>query len=397
MNIKKERERLRLATGPAAMEPKVIRFRGDPSPCPGDTFVLRPAADDPGADYGVEWAVVERDGDDPRRLRVVPVDGYPQIGSHDVDVQLDEPGRVANIRCDLAAWLQASQLRSERRTGTLPPEGLERVRRKRDAIAAGDVTASLVEEDVDVDPEYRRWKDETLKGALAELKETAKAKDERRTSPVVSRLLALAASVMLVVSMWSLREMRQLGGQLLIEEQEADETIASLRRDHQDLETTSSQRAERHEEEVAELRSDLGTTQQKLRAAQSDFSRANVPYSVLSYDTERNPVQRRGKLRLVEQTLELRRDASHVFLVLEVVEAEPYDRYELKILDDTSLDLRWTNDQLVRAGSVVTLSLPASVLDLRRYRLVLSGIYDGEEPVTLQEGFMLTVLEAYDG
>ncbi len=390
MNVKTERERLRIETGPAALAPNVVRFRPDPSPCPGDTFVLRETADFP-----VEWVIVERDLEDVRRLRVVPVDNYPQVGSHDIAVMVDEPGRVANIRCDLDTWLLASSFRPELRSGMLAPEELGHVRRKRDAIASGIVATSLIEEDVDSDPEYRRWKDGTLQDALGVLKKSVRPRRAIMSHPLANRMLALAASIMLVVSFWSRHEVRQLADQLVVEGQESEQAIETLHEDYRGLEKRSSQNAERHEREVAELRQGLDATQRELRAAQSDFSQANVPYSILAYDIQRSSIERRGDLELVEQTLELRQGASHVVLILEVVDAEPYDRYRLRILDDTTRKVVWSNDQLVRSGSVVSLSLPASVFELRHYRLVLYGIDGGKEPVQLKEGYLLNVQGAY--
>ncbi len=61
MNTKRSREELWTATAEAAREPNVLRFRADPSPCPGDTFVLHETAGFP-----VEWAIVDRDPADVR-------------------------------------------------------------------------------------------------------------------------------------------------------------------------------------------------------------------------------------------------------------------------------------------------------------------------------------------
>ncbi len=69
MNMRRNQEDLWAATAEAAREPNVLRFRPDPSPCPGDTYVFHHTAEIP-----VEWAIVERDSADVRRLRVVPLD-----------------------------------------------------------------------------------------------------------------------------------------------------------------------------------------------------------------------------------------------------------------------------------------------------------------------------------
>ncbi len=163
--------------------------------------------------------------------------------------------------------------------------------------------------------------------------------------------------------------------------------LRELREEYRSLEQTSARRVEEQEERVGALRG-------QLRAAQSEAVHRNLPVGILKYDTQRNPGERRGELRLVEHVLELRRDTREVALVLEVVNAEPFDEYELWILDDATGAEVWKTGRLLRSGAVVTLRLPSSVFELRRYRILLYGLMDGER-TDLKEGYLLSVRMAF--
>ena len=161
MSTDRRREQLRVRTGEAAArfaaDHERLREGGPPSP--GDTFVFAAARA-----FAVEWAVLERDEEDPRRLLVAPVDDHPLAGSLDVVTQ---DGR--RVRCGRETWLDAAAFDPDLRTGTLDADALERARRKRAAIADGTLEASWSEREVDADPEYRSWSD-TLEEARAALR-----------------------------------------------------------------------------------------------------------------------------------------------------------------------------------------------------------------------------------
>lgn len=328
MNKERNTADLWTATAEAAREAKVLRFRPDPSPCPGDTYVFYETAE-----YPVEWTIVERDPSDVRRLLVVPLDDYPQIGSPDVGLQAREPGRVAHIRCDRDIWLDASRFSTELRTGELPAESVVEILQKRQAITAGTLASSLLEEKVDGDPEYRRWKDETLTNAVSALEKPVTVLDE----PVPSKkpwgkALALAATVLMTMSVfWSALADR-------------DQKITQLR------------------QELAESPSGVA---------------ANYPVYTLTNGRRagEHPVPLRG--------------AEGVVLMVEVIDPEPYRFYGVQLIERASKTSLWKSNRMVRRGSVLTLNLPASILEAGYYDLLLYGIDDDGSRVQLEERYLL--------
>ncbi len=384
MNTKRTQQELWTATAEAARESNVVRFRPDPSPCPGDTFVFRETAEVP-----VEWAVVERDPMDVRKLLVVPLDAYPQIGSHDLGLHFGEPGRVANIRCDVDAWLEASRFEPKLRTGMLPAASVGDIQHKRQTIASGELAASLLEEKVDGDPEYRRWKDETLGAALAELK--AGRQPQRSRAPLRRRYAVAASAVLVMGALWSVRHMQLLHDQLDARDLEVAEVtrqhgelqdklevsgreVAELRGEIESL-TDTSRELEQRDRQVAKLRRELAAN--PLRGVL-----ANLPVSFL-----------RGGRTRGEHPVRISEGAPRVALVVEVIDPEPYGRYRLEILDKERGGAQiWGSDQLRRSGSTLSLSLPSSLFDPGYYDMFLYGIGDDGTEVRLKESYLMKVL-----
>ncbi len=381
MSYTEIKERLLQETARIVMKDNVVRFRPDLTPCPGDTFALRELAEVP-----VEAVIVERDPSDVRRLRVVLADDYPQIGSHDVELRLGEPGRVANIRCDLDAWLDVSRFDVATRTGMLPSESLEEIRRKRDALASDEVRASFHEEEVDGDPEYRRWKDETLRGVLVSLDEPSleepSLKDSQpRVRPWWTRQLSAVAAVavLAVGAFWSVRQTGELRGRIATQDEEIVRLDQARSELTEKLEASEEGRAE-ISDALAERERRMAELERRADVLAPQAMEPNLPFAFLSYGTSQ-----RG-----EYTILVPEGAGRVALVFEVVNPEPYSHYGLRITEQRSGEEVYSHVGLERDGSLVSLGLPASLLPSGDYFVVLSGHGLGE-PTALDESYLLHV------
>lgn len=354
MNNQRVREDLWKATAEAVRVSNVVPFRPDTTPCPGDTFVLPETAD-----YPLEWAIVERDPEDVRRLFVVPVDAYPQIGSHDVGLRLDEPGKTANLRCDVGAWLEASRFDMKLHTGALPPDGLAVVRDKREAMASGKLSASLLEEQVDGDPEYQGWKTGTLRLAAAALEKDVPFR-KRRVRPQV---YAVAASIALLIgASWLHRQTQRFQDELNAKD-------ATVREMEQRLEA-SGREGDELRQEVASLSeaSDVNARRIEQLRRQLEVAPENgdLPVTFL----------KGARIRSGERRVSIPEGRERIALVVEVVEATPYARYRLRIVDHETDEVAWTSPELPRRGSVVSLSLPSAAFVGGYYDLFLYGFDD---------------------
>ncbi len=123
-------EQLRRLTGEArrrhATIGKEIDRQRDRPPEPGDLFLLAETAE-----QAVEWAILDRDPDDPQWLLVVPADTESAMGNADVGVAADAPRGPLSLHCAHARWLEATAFDVNMRTGFLEPMTLELARRKR--------------------------------------------------------------------------------------------------------------------------------------------------------------------------------------------------------------------------------------------------------------------------
>jgi len=414
-------ESLRIETGKAAFaaakERQAVSARAAQPPGPGDVFVFQETAD-----YPVDWAVVDCHPEDAQRLRVMPLDDYPQVGSCDVGLRLGTTGRVANARCDFSIWLDASVFESELRTGILTEKNLDHIRRKREQIESGTVVASIAEEEVDGDPEYTRWKERTLRPALKALPQTsesdavsaaeAETAREGRVIPLrprerrrprfepVNRWLALAATVVLVIGLGGLQEMRRLRTQLAAENQRSAELerqrgelerqlgasgadVEQLREQYRKLEERSQQTVRDLEQERQQHQSNVADLRRKLRQTQASEVDVNLPILRLTGEEARTRGGRPFRLELS--------DARRVVLMVEVVDPEPYDEYGVRIVDKGDGVEVWSGGGLSKPGSMLRLGLPASMLEPGEYELVIYGVVGGETK-DLEESYLLDVV-----
>ncbi|MCP4661238.1 MAG: hypothetical protein GY856_38025, partial [bacterium] len=142
------------------------RHRDQP-PRPGNLFVHSATAE-----FSVQWAVLDRDPGDERRLLVVAADLNPVIGSTDVAAPADSACGALSLRCGFEVRLDARDFDPEMRTGFLEPELLERARRKRAEIERGHLISSVPQRETDTEPEYQDWAEGVLAEAQAALSES---------------------------------------------------------------------------------------------------------------------------------------------------------------------------------------------------------------------------------
>ncbi len=360
-------------------------------PRPGDVFLSRRTAD-----YPVEWLVIE-DGEN-GRARVVPVDEHPYAGSRDLELAAESLGGAAVVRCDLDAQIDATELEPELRTGALRELELGRVRRKRRAIEDGTLEPSLLEEVVDGDPEYGRWRDGTLQPAIDAL--AGRVREAKPTAPHRRRWLpAVAAAAVLAVALplgWQVYQLsRQLGHeQERVAEIEAERQALEARLDATEAERQSAER------EVGRLEASIdqaaaGATRvlveqkerfdARLRRVLDDSVVVNVPSFV--FGRMARVRSSRGEAELIDPG-----DAGRLTLSLEVPDPEPYPRYRLRVLGRADGDEVWTTDQLVKVGGKwLRLDLPADLFEPGEYELEIYGL-TSDGPVLLDERYAVKVV-----
>ncbi len=154
------RERLLAETRKAWQRSSAARVeiderRGQPA-APGDLFVLAESAE--GA---VEWAVLARDPEG--WLLAVPADANVLVGSADVVCVQD--GVPLTLRCAFAVRLAAGRFERGRRSGAVAPADVERALTRCSALDRGERVGSVLEHEVDQDPEYLDWVEEVLEPA----------------------------------------------------------------------------------------------------------------------------------------------------------------------------------------------------------------------------------------
>ena len=131
---------------------QVAAQKTDRPPAPGDVYVLEQTKD-----YSLSWVVVAGDPAESGRLLAVPADGNLLVGSADVAVPEDSPMGLLNLRCRFAGWIDADKLDPHLRLGVLERGDVERARRKWLEMADGALTGTVLEQEVDEDPEYQEW------------------------------------------------------------------------------------------------------------------------------------------------------------------------------------------------------------------------------------------------
>ena len=147
------RDRLLAATSSRAAEVAVSRLAESPSVVEEGQIHTLPET----SPVGIEWLILEKD---PRSgLRVVPVDTFPRAGSRDFELMSPELGPLV-VRLDLARWVPAHRLGGDSASLHLGADAFERVLVARARWVARGAEPSVLEEEVDLDPEYETWREE---------------------------------------------------------------------------------------------------------------------------------------------------------------------------------------------------------------------------------------------
>ncbi len=355
-------------------------------PRPGDVFLSRRTADFP-----VEWLMVEEDGGG--RVQVLPLDEHPYVGSRDLELSSRSLGGVGVVRCDLDAWLDASQLEPDLRTAGLSELELGRVRRRRRAIDRGTLEASLLEETVDGDPEYHQWRDDTLQPALATLtgelgeagEEDATAARRRWPRAVAAAAVFLALALPLGWQTYRLShqlerdqgriaelegERGALADQLAAAEAGREESAVEVGR----LEQALSDALDASRQAVADQKKRFDA---RLRRAFDEKAVVNVPSFFLRPPTTRNADR--------EPVVIDPGNADRFTLALSVPDPEPYLRYRLRIVRKVDGQEIWKTDKLVKLGGEwLRLDLPVALFEAEEYDLLIYGLGRGD-PKLLEE------------
>ena len=317
-----EPEALRRRTGEArrrhAESERELRRRGADKPRPGDLFL--PAAT---ADLPVEWAVLEEDPGEARRLVVVPADASPMAGSSDLVVPETAGCGPLTLRLAFAAAIDADGLEPETRTDTLPPELVERARQKRREHAEGSLAATDSEQEVDAGAEYREWVAEVLEPARTALAERRVLTFRSRARRFDLRLYAAAASILLAAGLG-------FGGGV------AWQRTASPPVFRQPL--------------------------------------ADVPFRTIFLA---------GTPRSEGETLAVPSGTEFLLLILNVAEVEPFDEYRLGIERSDGGEV-WSGE-LRRTGQSLSVTWPTS-WPAGEYRLRLYGLPDGPDEPLIEYG-----------
>lgn len=359
MDRESARERRRIATeaAMAALGERRRQTERDAAEPPrlGDVYLFRRTAELP-----VEWVVAERRAED-GRLFVVPLDDFPFAGSRDVELSAPAARGAAIVRCDSGVWLEEAAFEAELSAGVLTAEDVERIGEKRAAIVEGRLAPTFLESEIDSDPEYRRWCDETLRPALDALC--------RKSRPAPTRpaptLPAQRRSVLGGVRRWAV-PLAVAAGAVFAVRLVTDQEVRQLR-----------EALEAERDRVAESQAEVT----ELTAALKVEPEVNLPVFRLGSG------QRRGDAVPIVLPPEARR----VVMALEVADPEYYPRYRLRILEAASSEVVWQTAELVRQGSLLHLALPAVFFETgQRYELRLSGLKDGRE-VELEDAYLIEV------
>ena len=380
------RERLRHQTGDAAsrsaaVDREIRKLNARPAE-PGDLFVLKETAE-----HSVEWAILERDPVDPRRLLAVLADTRSLLGSADVAVPAEASRGPLSLRCAFAAWLDGEALEPGMRSGLLETEHLERARGHCQQVVRGVVTGSLHGREVDDEAEYREWTLH-LEQARAEAPVRLSVQGPRAPSPgavvpidrqprrrSMTLPLAIVASILLVVTLGLGRQLVGMGKQVRAEMAAQRLEVARLEEERRRLEEEHRRELARLSEEQQQATLEHGQRIAELEASARPRAVANLPLVILAA----------GRLRGDGERVVVAPGGSHLMLILQVDDPVVYPSYRLDIRDRVTERQIWSHDALEASRLLeLTVLLPLRLVPAGRYTLSLYGL-GKERPQLLME------------
>lgn len=351
-------------------------------PEPGD-LVLFPGI----VDLPVEWAVLGPVPGRPGLVLVVPADTHLKVGTGDVEVPEDSPVAPLILRCAFGVQLGEDRLATARRTGdALTPEDVSAARRIWEARERGEPVGSLLTQEVDADPGYQDWIEDVLvpaRAALTAASAVAPAVPMRRRPALFGNPLALAASVLLLVSV-------ALAGGLFWQDQRLEDFAAEreqareeLRRERERLTGELRQAEEAHRRELTEAerkaeeerrrdRERIAELEQRLEDTRRPESLINVPFVGLS---PRDPV--RGE---EIKEVSLPEKVGFFFFLLSPADTRPFPSYRLEVEGRDTGNVVWKGEGLKASEDLheVSLVLPREALLPGEYWFRLYGVKDGK-------------------
>ena len=299
-----------------AAVPRAVR--DDPSPAPGDIFVLERTAS-----FDVEWVVLARDPTDGDRVFAVPADGLTWSGPLDFEIAASSPGGPLTLRCGFGGWFETRCFGPLERLDTL---------RRDDAVRAWALCQEVAGKrfgrrsvDADWDPDYRDWVESTLQPARQTLTAVSPSSSTLPPpgSPPSSRTSPPSATS------WSWRA----GGWLL--------AAAALF--------------------LAVMGGEV------FRKAPEDVL-IDPALAVLELDP--------GGVRGPGETIRLTPTTTSLWLLLIFEEGVPGKRFHVELRTQDQVPV-WTGEAARQEPSEIRLPLPRSVIRQGRYELHVSGV-DGE-------------------
>jgi hypothetical protein len=363
-----------------------LTAQGDRPPALGDVYVLEATRD-----YPVHWVLVTHDPADPALLLAVPADGNFLVGSADVALPEGAAVGALTVRCRFGVWIASAHLETRERVGVIEERVVSQAHEKWSDLGNRGVVGTVLEREVDDDPEYQEWVEDVLRPARETLLEkkvgasSGEKKKDSETRPPKKPypfLLMAAASILFAVAggyagvqVWRQHQRilaMQSAGE--IAERRHREEVERLETERARLETEYrrelARAGEAHAETARNLREQIAELDRRLEVVKQASTVVNP---MIAY-FEPPRFTTRG-----QKTIVLRPGASHVVLLFGLLEVSPAERYRLELRESGREVPVWTNDRLtLEEPGEIRVGVPAGILSVGEYDLELSGLKDGE-------------------